>query len=129
MVRFLDVLMCRVNGSKNRTEDAIADRGGRAMLADQENRYRAAALRPPGAAPAPAFAELCTGCGDCTEICPSGLLYLGPDMLARLRTAKGCGECGLCADVCSHGAIELTPGMRVGLRKILADERRSATSF
>jgi ferredoxin len=96
------------------------------MLVDHETRYRAEALRPPGAAPERDFAELCTGCGDCTEVCPSGLLYLGPDMVARLRTSKGCGECGLCADVCSHGAIKATPRMREGLRKILAQERAGA---
>ncbi|MGX0879535.1 ferredoxin [Roseovarius sp. MBR-154] len=93
------------------------------MLADQETRYRAEALRPPGAASTRDFAELCTGCGDCADICPSGLIYLGPDLLARLRTSRGCGECGLCADVCSHGAIELTPRMRDGLRQILIQER------
>jgi len=107
----------------------FAGMGGRAMLVDHETRYRAEALRPPGAVPARDFDELCTGCGDCTEICPSGLLYLGPDMLARLRTTKGCGECGLCADVCSHGAIGFTSGMYAGLRKILDDERRCDSPF
>lgn len=61
--------------------------------------------------------EKCTGCGICTEICPTGSLKTGPVLpIARglvkmdyLNINKNtCALCGLCAAVCPFEALEFT---------------------
>jgi ferredoxin len=49
--------------------------------------------------------ELCTGCGDCVEICPTSAIQIINDK-AQVDT-DGCSECGICADECPVGAISL----------------------
>lgn len=47
----------------------------------------------------------CTGCGDCTEACPSEALKV-QDGKAKV-SADDCSECAACVDVCPSGALSL----------------------
>lgn len=51
-------------------------------------------------------ADRCTGCGDCLEACPAGVLELreGKAVLAR---PEDCRYCGDCETLCPEGAIAL----------------------
>ena len=50
--------------------------------------------------------EVCTSCGACTAICPSGALYLErPSMQVRFNTDK-CLVCHICVRVCPVKAME-----------------------
>lgn len=48
-------------------------------------------------------AELCTGCGVCVGVCPTGALYL-VEGRAAVDTAL-CNECQACIEACPSGAI------------------------
>lgn len=50
-------------------------------------------------------AELCTGCGACVEVCPTGALYLVEGQAAVDRAL--CNECEACVTACPNGAIAL----------------------
>ena len=50
-------------------------------------------------------ADLCTGCGVCLEVCPTGALYLVEGKAAVDRAL--CRECRACLEVCPTGAITL----------------------
>jgi ferredoxin len=54
--------------------------------------------------------EKCTGCGQCTMVCPHGVYEL-VDGRATLRDRGACMECGACANNCAFGAITLKPGV------------------
>lgn len=45
---------------------------------------------------------ICTGCGDCVEVCPAGAIALNGR--AHIDQAA-CVDCGSCADACPQGAI------------------------
>ena len=47
--------------------------------------------------------EMCTGCGDCVEICPSGAILLGNDTASV--NVEDCIRCGSCHDLCPEEAI------------------------
>ena len=54
-------------------------------------------------------------CGSCEELCPTGILDLGEQGLARdgalaLRNAD-CLRCRLCLVTCPAGALTLSPGV------------------
>lgn len=74
--------------------------------------------RPPGTVREWRLADLCTGCGDCVEVCPKAIITLDGERLPVVTAPHACGQCGLCADVCTRGAIELTPETRLGLERI-----------
>lgn len=80
---------------------------------------------PPGAVLAE-MEDLCVGCGDCVEVCPSSLLELDMEGLPRFDVGQSCGVCGLCADVCSFGAIRFTQPMLTGLQRTMRTERELA---
>lgn len=46
------------------------------------------------------FADRCTGCGRCMEVCPEGITIEN----GRLAGAERCRACGRCAQVCLSGA-------------------------
>jgi len=50
--------------------------------------------------------DLCTGCGDCVESCPTGALELQAGKAALVRPAD-CIYCGDCETLCPQGAIAL----------------------
>lgn len=50
-------------------------------------------------------ADLCTGCGECTERCPVAAISLKDDVAAC--NAEQCLGCGFCATVCPMGSITL----------------------
>jgi len=47
--------------------------------------------------------EMCTGCGDCVEECPSGAILLEND--AASINMEDCIRCGTCHDLCPEEAI------------------------
>lgn len=52
--------------------------------------------------------SMCTHCGACTGVCPTGALsILRPQMEIELDTKK-CSVCGLCVPGCPYGAMEIT---------------------
>lgn len=51
-------------------------------------------------------AELCTGCGDCREVCFYSAVSM-EDKLANIDLAK-CEGCGVCVSICPVGAISIT---------------------
>jgi NAD-dependent dihydropyrimidine dehydrogenase PreA subunit len=48
----------------------------------------------------------CDGCGDCTQVCPSGALEL-IDELAVLTAPEVCAYCADCEEHCPQQAISL----------------------
>lgn len=50
-------------------------------------------------------ADKCTGCGDCTEACPSEALKV-EDKKVVVNEAE-CSDCAACVDVCPEGALSL----------------------
>lgn len=54
--------------------------------------------------------DKCVGCGDCTLVCPHGVLALN-GRKAHIVDLNGCMECGACAMNCVVQALSLTPGV------------------
>lgn len=79
--------------------------------------------RPPGALSDLLLEDVCTGCGDCVEVCPGALLLLDRDGFPQVISERLCPSCGLCAEVCTQGAIRFTPRTRAGLRRVIAAEQ------
>ncbi|WP_347491313.1 NIL domain-containing protein [Desulfoscipio sp. XC116] len=51
--------------------------------------------------------EKCVSCGACTDICPSGALYMErPDMVVRFNSDR-CVVCHLCVKACPMKAMEV----------------------
>lgn len=73
-------------------------------------RKTTAPIRPPWALTESDFLSACTGCGDCTRACPTGII-VEVDKRPQLDFAKG--ECTFCADcvhACQHGALQRPEG-------------------
>ena len=49
--------------------------------------------------------DLCTGCGNCEEICPPRAIYLDDDK--AVIEEEYCEECGFCAAACPVDAIKI----------------------
>lgn len=47
----------------------------------------------------------CTGCGDCTETCPSEALKV-EDGKVHVNESE-CSDCAACVDVCNESALSL----------------------
>jgi ferredoxin-type protein NapF len=61
-------------------------------------------VRPPWALTE--FTHLCDHCGDCSRVCPEGILVRGADGLPNVDFARGgCSFCGECVKVCRPGAL------------------------
>jgi NAD-dependent dihydropyrimidine dehydrogenase PreA subunit len=54
--------------------------------------------------------ELCTGCGECIEVCPHSVFAMA-DGKAEIRDRSACMECGACARNCAVGAITVKVGV------------------
>ncbi len=82
--------------------------------------------------------DLCTGCGDCTSVCP---VEVPDEFNAGLATRKAiylpvphaipnpyiidysaCTRCGECANVCPTGAIQIPEKERKGFRILVVDD-------
>jgi len=46
--------------------------------------------------------ELCTGCGECADICPTEAIRV---VNGKAAITIDCIDCGACPRVCSEGAI------------------------
>ncbi len=46
--------------------------------------------------------EQCTGCGNCVDVCPFGIIEIVDDIA---RIGEGCNLCGACRDACTFEAI------------------------
>jgi ferredoxin len=55
-------------------------------------------------------AEACSGCLQCTKVCPHGV-FVVEDHKARIADLNACMDCGACARNCAAGAITLQPGV------------------
>jgi len=75
------------------------------------------------------YTEKCTGCGQCVDACPFGLLSLEGETLV---IGEGCNLCGACVEVCPEGALALpemeSPAPRPGAPPdgvwVFAEQRR-----
>lgn len=113
---------------------AAAGAGSAAILCFAQ-RNDAPALRPPNARTGPQFLGLCTRCGNCVRVCPTGVIEhdVGGHGLASLLTPvlsfrRGyCREdCTRCGEVCPSGAIRPLPvrdkaTVRIGLPRVDRD--------
>jgi Pyruvate/2-oxoacid:ferredoxin oxidoreductase delta subunit len=79
--------------------------------------------RPPGALNEVLLEDTCTGCGDCMDVCPSGIILLDRHRFPLLLSSSLCSGCGLCAEVCTPEAIVLTDATRAALMRLLEAER------
>lgn len=77
--------------------------------------------------------DRCVGCGACVDVCPHGVLEMGPKVgrSGRMRVVDrdGCMECGACMVNCPTKAVSVQPGVgcasyilsvwlvRLGIRK------------
>ena len=55
-------------------------------------------------------AEKCTGCQQCTLVCPHGVFAMDGNR-AALADRDACIECGACARNCAFDAITVRPGV------------------
>ncbi|PCJ18565.1 MAG: ferredoxin [Candidatus Cloacimonadota bacterium] len=83
-------------------------------------------LRPPGAKPEKEFLDLCTGCGQCANVCPNQCISLlgfdtGLDQLATpaiVARSRACILCMACTQVCPTGALEKLPMTDEGKKSV-----------
>ncbi|MGP3698270.1 ferredoxin-type protein NapF [Rhodobacter sp. NSM] len=62
--------------------------------------------RPPGAVATQAFADDCTGCGDCARACPQGIILRDREGLPVVDMRAGaCTFCRDCTRACPTGAL------------------------
>ena len=52
----------------------------------------------------------CTGCGECTRVCPHGVFEMQRSK-ARIVRRDACIECGACANNCPPGALSVDAGV------------------
>lgn len=69
------------------------------------------------------FADKCTGCGRCVEVCPHGVFAMNDGDAGSLEGGASskrkallldrdmCMECGACASNCAFGAIDVNSGV------------------
>ena len=56
------------------------------------------------------FAEKCTGCGRCLDVCPHEVFVMKEEK-AFIAERDRCMECGACALNCPFNALEVKPGV------------------
>ena len=62
------------------------------------------------------FANLCSGCGRCEQVCPHGAVVRIGDACNRDRAL--CRDCGACAEICPTRAREMS-GKRMGVEEVM----------
>lgn len=67
--------------------------------------------------------ELCTRCGTCTGICPTGAISTNPDLYPVINEDL-CNQCGLCNKACPGGELSFSD-----LTEITFGHRNDDTSF
>ena len=50
--------------------------------------------------------EKCSGCGNCVEVCPFGVLEI-KNGKAVVKNFKNCKKCGACMSACPNNAIRI----------------------
>lgn len=94
-----------------RLHDETSGRRGLLSALAGRRPSRPVSLRPPWNVGHDAFAERCTGCGSCIDVCPPGILQKDADGKAALNfAAGGCNFCGKCAKACEEGCFEIVAG-------------------
>jgi len=56
------------------------------------------------------FAEKCTGCGRCVEVCPHAVFKI-ENRKVLIVCKDRCMECGACEKNCDYGAITVKAGV------------------
>ena len=51
--------------------------------------------------------ELCIGCGDCVNMCPQKILYIGDDEICHVTDHQKCDRLRGCERVCKVEAIKI----------------------
>ena len=73
------------------------------------------------------FADKCTQCGKCIEICPAGAIYAADD--GRIITDRSlCDNCGKCADICPNGARTIA-GMEMTVEQVLEEVEKDSMFY
>ncbi|MDO5537136.1 MAG: glycyl-radical enzyme activating protein, partial [Desulfovibrionaceae bacterium] len=72
------------------------------------------------------FANLCTGCGRCLDVCPSGAVRRENSLF--VRDFSRCAGCGRCAEVCPSGAASMS-GREMTVDDIMRAVRRDASFY
>lgn len=83
----------------------------------QENNPAKAALRIKGLFPAPGHyqLQLCTQCGECAQVCPTGAISKREDG-AYIIDANECTGCYSCVDACPEGVMFTHESMQTPIK-------------
>lgn len=55
------------------------------------------------------YSDLCNGCGQCVEVCPTNALSLGVDGAPFIREQSACQTCFMCELYCKRDALYVDP--------------------
>ena len=74
--------------------------------------------RPPQAVAESLFLQRCSGCRNCTQACPVGMLHLQEGKPALSIEYADCDFCGACTQACETGALDASVRADTGLRPV-----------
>lgn len=71
-------------------------------------------IRPPGSSEEVAFLSLCTRCGACADVCPTGTIHLFDALKGTVQmntpymnlNESPCDFCGACIEICPTDALK-----------------------
>ncbi|WP_040975668.1 ferredoxin-type protein NapF [Necropsobacter massiliensis] len=72
-----------------------------------QNSAQSHQARPPFAAPAHLFFDICSGCGQCEAACPYGLIQIQQGKAAFQVDFSACDFCQACANACPTQALHI----------------------